>query len=339
MTGETVNLRYGRTRNPLDTSRVAGGSTGGEGALVGSGSTAFGMGSDILGSIRFPAAFCGTVGFKPSSAAVDKSGTWPVVKGFCDSWLTLGPLTRSVRDARLVYDVIARQPLPPAAPPAGLRLVIPRGFPQTFKAACIRQALERAESELLSAGLVRQEHQFAGITKLFLDIPRMIVAEHYDDWLRQLTTVAGERFSVGAELFRQLTRRPSVEPGFFLWLVMGATMRPGEKATQGIIARYRVMRADVQQMLGNDGILLLPTVGMLAPKHGAMNRQSMRPGPNGTVTSMTFCNYCDLPAITIPAWQCADPKTGLPPAVMLACAPGAEARLLDAAMALEAAIS
>ena len=81
MTAESVNPRYGRTRNPLDVDRVAGGSSGGEGALVGSGASVFGVGSDILGSIRIPAAFCGVVGFKPHSGAVDQSGTWPVVTG------------------------------------------------------------------------------------------------------------------------------------------------------------------------------------------------------------------------------------------------------------------
>ena len=128
MTAESTNPRYGRTRNPLDVDRVAGGSSGGEGALVGSGSSVFGVGSDILGSIRIPAAFCGVVGFKPHSGAVDQAGTWPVVTGNTLSWLGLGPLTRSVRDARLVYDVIARQPVPAALPGAG-RMVMPGGFP------------------------------------------------------------------------------------------------------------------------------------------------------------------------------------------------------------------
>ena len=93
------------------------------------------------------------------------------------------------------------------------------------------------------------------------------------------------------------------------------------------------------QLLGSDGILLLPTIGVLAPKHGQMNRASLRPGVNGTVTAMTFCNYMNLPAITVPAWKDPDPETGLVPGVMLASAPGAEAALLDAAAALEEGIS
>ena len=129
MTGESNNLRFGRTNNPLDISRVAGGSSGGEGALVGAGCSVFGVGSDILGSIRIPAAFCGVVGFKPHSGAVETRGTWPVVTGNTRSWLALGPLTRSVRDAQLVYNVIANQPASDVA--SGGRLVAPVGLPSS----------------------------------------------------------------------------------------------------------------------------------------------------------------------------------------------------------------
>lgn len=106
-----------------------------------------------------------------------------------------------------------------------------------------------------------------------------------------------------------------------------------------IIGRYEQARADLYQLLGNKGVLMLPTLGVFAPKHGRMNRASLRPGVNGTVTAMTFCNYMNLPAITVSAWKDPDPETGLVPGVMLACAPGAEAALLDAAAALEAGIS
>jgi len=111
MAGETDNLRYGRTVNPLDPGRTCGGSSGGEAALVASGGSAAGLGSAILGSIRIPAAFCGLVGFKPASGAVSKAGSWPQIGGhFTDSWLCAGPITRTVRDARLMYEVLSGRP-------------------------------------------------------------------------------------------------------------------------------------------------------------------------------------------------------------------------------------
>jgi Asp-tRNA(Asn)/Glu-tRNA(Gln) amidotransferase A subunit family amidase len=88
-------------------------------------------------------------------------------------------------------------------------------------------------------------------------------------------------------------------------------------------------------LLGRDGILLLPTLGTLALPHGQMNKIAMKPGVNGLFTATTFCNYIDLPAITVPAPGFRSPESGLIPGVMLAACPGSEGPLLDAAAALE----
>jgi Asp-tRNA(Asn)/Glu-tRNA(Gln) amidotransferase A subunit family amidase len=99
--------------------------------------------------------------------------------------------------------------------------------------------------------------------------------------------------------------------------------------------RLREARAEVRARLGADGLLVLPTLGLLAPRHGAMNRRSLRPGYNGVMAPTVFCNAMDLPAITVPAPAFRQPGNVRVPGVMLACAPGAEARLFDAALLLE----
>ena len=91
----------------------------------------------------------------------------------------------------------------------------------------------------------------------------------------------------------------------------------------------------MHRRLGADGVLLLPTIGTLAPRHGEMNRLSVRPGLNPVMTPTTLCNYLDLPAVTVPAWRFRDAATGLVPGITLAAAPGAEGPLLAAAAALE----
>ncbi len=337
MAGETENLRYGRTNNPLDPSRTCGGSSGGEGALVASGSSALGVGNDILGSIRIPAAFCGVVGFKPASQAVPKEGIWPQIEGlYMDTWLAVGPITRSVRDARLVYNVIAKRPLPPPRSPRDLRLIIPNPFLMSFKADCIPAALEHAKTVLLMAGMKAEEHAFPHIKQHFLNLQGILAAELFEPLMSQLTTTEGKKLSLIAEAARQLTGRPTIYRGLFQLLAVAPLVRPRRpNRLQQIIETYEAARAQLYEMLGNDGILLLPTLGLLAPPHGQMNRSSLRPGVNGTVTPVTFCNYMNLPAITIPAWSEADRETGLPPGIMLACAPGAEGALLDAAEVLE----
>ncbi|HEX4911336.1 MAG TPA: amidase, partial [Permianibacter sp.] len=339
MTGESSNPRYGRTNNPLDPTRVAGGSSGGEGALVGSGASVFGMGSDMLGSIRIPAAFCGIVGFKPASAAVDKTGTWPKVEGFLDSWLCIGPLTRSVRDARLVYDVIARTPTPAPRELSGLRLLRSTRFPFAVQQACIRDALNAAEQHLLAAGLREETPAFADVSALSFQAPLLILRELGDIW-RALLSRPGDKFNIWRESWRQWRGTGEIDNGFYRWLIQDATLaqvvKPhSARQTQQLVQRFAQAQRHYQSLLGDDGILLLPTLGMVAPKHGEMNRQTLKPGVNRHVTPLLFCNYCDLPAISIPAWRYRDPASGLPAAVMLVCAPGNEGRLLDVAAALE----
>lgn len=337
MTGETRSLRWGVTNNPIDPKRTCGGSTGGEGALVGSGCSPAGLGTDILGSIRIPASFCGIVGFRPASHLVDKTDVWTSGVGYFETWNGIGPLTRSVRDARLIYDVIANAPLPDPQPPAGLRLVLPEDFPRSVRDNVIAGAEQLATRALLDAGLRHEEHSFADVRELFLNIPKIVCGESLPAWKEWLTTADGEPFRTTRELWRQVRRRPTVEPGFFMWFLMEAVMKPAPAAYEALIRMYEKARERYHAMLGDDGILLLPTLGLLAPEHGRMNRASLRPGLNGLFTAHTFVNACDLSAITVPVTRCRDPRTGLTPGVMLACAPGAEARLLDAAAAVEAA--
>ncbi len=341
MAGETENFIYGRTNNPLDESRTAGGSSGGEGALVASGSTALGVGTDLLGSIRIPAAFCGIVGFKPASGAVNKQAIWPDLQGlFLDSWMGVGPLTRSVRDARLVYNVIAETPLPAVQTPRGLHLIVPTQFELEAKADCINAAYVMAQTVLEVAGMVAEERPFPDVKTHFLNLQQMLAAELERPFYDMLTTADGQKFSLAAETLKQVVGRGTIYSGLFQLLAVVPLLKPRKAGRAAeIVQLYEQARAELYQLLGRNGVLLLPTIGVLAPKHGQMNRASLRPGVNGTVTAMTFCNYMNLPAITVPAWKDPDPETGLVPGVMLACAPGAEAALLDAAAALEAGIS
>ncbi|MET0320859.1 MAG: amidase [Duganella sp.] len=339
MTAESTNPRFGRTSNPLDVTRVAGGSSGGEGAIVGSGGAVFGVGSDILGSIRIPAAFCGVVGFKPHSGAVDGRGTWPVVTGNTRSWLGIGPLTRSVRDARLVYDVIARAPVA-AAPPAGGRLVTPHGFALTTREPCIAQALDAARAALLGDGYRDQPHEASEVKKLFLQIPHVILDDFYDGWIRLLSTSGAGPFSPWRELLAQLTGRPTIDAGLFKWMMIAPLMKPrSQSKVDAMAARFADARSRWHALLGADGVMVLPTLGLLAPHHGKMNRLSLKPGVNGLFTAHTLGNYLDLPAMAIPAWKYRDAATGLPPSISVLCAPGAEAALFAAAAKVEAALN
>src|SRR4051812_36997361 len=95
---ESTNPVYGRTNNPYDPTRTAGGSSGGEGSIVGSGASPMGLGADIGGSIRMPAFFCGVFGHKPSGGLVPATGHWPNAERGAQRFLTTGPLCRRAED-------------------------------------------------------------------------------------------------------------------------------------------------------------------------------------------------------------------------------------------------
>lgn len=96
------NVHYGPSRNPLDTDRMTGGSSGGSAAAVAAGFVPVSLGSDTNGSIRVPSSFCGLYGLKPTYGRLPRTGTFP----FVDSIDHLGPFARSTADLALSYDVL-----------------------------------------------------------------------------------------------------------------------------------------------------------------------------------------------------------------------------------------
>jgi len=99
-TGE--NIHDGASRNPHDTSRMSGGSSGGSGTAVASGMVPLALGSDTNGSIRVPSSFCGLFGLKPTYGRLPRNRSFP----FVDSFDHLGPIARTTRDLALAYDAM-----------------------------------------------------------------------------------------------------------------------------------------------------------------------------------------------------------------------------------------
>lgn len=164
-TGE--NSHYGPSRNPRDTTRMSGGSSGGSGAAVAAGEVPLSLGSDTNGSIRVPSSLCGLFGLKPTYGRLSRAGSFP----FVDAFDHLGPIARSTEDLALSFDamqgwdpddpVCTERPAEPTLPRLlegidGLRIAIAGdyfargGEPEAFEAvATVAKALGATRTVVL----------------------------------------------------------------------------------------------------------------------------------------------------------------------------------------------
>uniref|UniRef100_A0A665UE85 Fatty-acid amide hydrolase 1 n=1 Tax=Echeneis naucrates TaxID=173247 RepID=A0A665UE85_ECHNA len=100
------NPIYGQTRNPCNLQKTSGGSSGGEGALIGGGGSLLGLGSDIGGSIRIPASFCGICGFKPTTGRLSSNGVKPIYRGQKSVFSSAGPMAKDVESLALCMQAL-----------------------------------------------------------------------------------------------------------------------------------------------------------------------------------------------------------------------------------------
>lgn len=174
MGSSTETSCYGPTRNPLDTKRVPGGSSGGPAAAVAAGMVPYSLGSDTGGSVRQPASLCGIVGFKPTYGTVSRNG----LIAMASSLDVIGPLTKTVADARIVYNAIsAYDEYDATCVPLSTRqeyqsrihskrkvIGVPRKFLE-------QDGIDKEVLEVFERGLEKMKHQ--GYTVVDIDIPNI----------------------------------------------------------------------------------------------------------------------------------------------------------------------
>jgi aspartyl-tRNA(Asn)/glutamyl-tRNA(Gln) amidotransferase subunit A len=159
MGGSTENSAFGPTKNPLDLTRVPGGSSGGSAAAVSMGAVPIAIGTDTGGSVRQPASYCGVVGFKPTYGAVSRYGL--IAMG--SSLDQAGPLTNTVEDAEIVHEImrgldsydattIADDTYPTVPLKETYTFGVPRSFLQSGVDADVLELFEKKIAELIALG-------------------------------------------------------------------------------------------------------------------------------------------------------------------------------------------
>ena len=143
----TENPHFGRTQNPWDPMRIAGGSSGGSGAAVAAGFADIALGTDTLGSIRIPSALCGVVGIRPATGTFSLEGIVPLALGLD----TVGPLARDMATVRAAYAVLADANPERRAPERVCRL---RGGGWERVSAEVRNGLDALVDGLRTRGVI-----------------------------------------------------------------------------------------------------------------------------------------------------------------------------------------
>jgi aspartyl-tRNA(Asn)/glutamyl-tRNA(Gln) amidotransferase subunit A len=309
---------FGPARNPHDPDRSPGGSSGGSAASIVAGMALASVGTDTGGSIRIPAAACGTVGLKPTFGEVSAEGVVPLSRSLDH----VGPLAASVKDAHLVYHALLGDATPrplAAAPVRGLRLAVLRGYFSEVMDDEVRAAFEQALERLRAGG--------AQIRDVEIRHARDIAPVYLHAGLAEAAAYHATTIGKTPELYTAPVR---------LRLEMGHHILAEDyvRAERG----REVLRREVDAALAEQDALVLPTLPIPAPLIGANSVTiggSKEPVRSLMLRMTQLFNLTGHPAISLP---CGQTSTGLPCALQIAGPRAQTDALLAIALACEATL-
>lgn len=293
----TDNEAYGTTQNPHRGGLTPGGSSGGSGAAVAAGLCDAALGTDTLGSVRIPAAYCGVYGLKPTNGLVDSDGLVALAARLdC-----IGPLARSVADLGRVMAVLA--PLGDAAPVARVAVL---GAVDTVECApAVLAALAAAEAALTGLGIA-----VAHVATPGLDLKAARTGGFIEAAREAGVIFAGDRTSGGTS------------GRFDALLDYGANATEAQREAGE--AAMLTAAAAMHDVLAAHDVIMLPTAPQAAFAHGW--------APVNQADFTALANIAGLPALSLPAgWS----EDGLPVAVQIIGRAGSEAMLLALAAELD----
>ena len=279
----TTSTTFGPARNPWDTDRICGGSSGGSGCTAAADLVPGTLGSDTAGSIRIPSCFCGVTGLRPSIGLVSNRGVVPV------SWTfdTVGPIARSAADCAHILDALAaraaaRQSLSDGIKDTWIGVVVTL-FEQGIHPP-IAAAVSDAVAELVGLGSTRADVEIplsdeAGTIQQALMLPEAAAA--HLKWLR--------------------TRLRDYDPDVRARLLTGLLM-PSTAYVTGKRAR-RLYVEGVKEIFESVDLLVAPTMPILPPRIGA---DTVTIGSEEVPYRLTFIRFLSpwscagLPAVSVP---------------------------------------
>ncbi|XP_050821483.1 fatty-acid amide hydrolase 2 isoform X1 [Gopherus flavomarginatus] len=278
---ESSNKVYGRTNNPYDLQRIVGGSSGGEGCVLGAACSVIGVGSDIGGSIRMPAFFNGVFGHKPTTGVVPNDGQFPNALGVRTEFLCTGPMCRYAEDLEPMLRVMA-------GPGVRKLKLDEKVLLEKVKFYCMEHDggsvfVSPVDREILQAQRKVVEHleTQCGVQVQYVTIHKMKYA--FQIWSAMMSSCDSD--GQEAQLFTDLLGDHG-KPVWPLWELMKwflgmslhtipaialalteklMKLNPGGNAK--LVSMGHNLRTEMMNLLGTDGMLLYPSHPIVAPKH------------------------------------------------------------------------
>jgi fatty acid amide hydrolase 2 len=332
---ETINPVYGITRNPYDLARTTGGSSGGQAALIAAEGSPFGLGTELAGSIRMPAFYCGVYGHVPTHGDLPIEGIAPLSDrypttpgGFRNPYFSVGPLSRRAEDLRLLWDVLSKNKKPKTIPSWKEKKIYILTNPKINGA-------ERTHSSISNC-VKRAGDYFADQGARVEEFPEAFFFDAFEIWVNCLSDISkmklsqffGGEKSINAlqELALCAIQKPRYSlPTILLCLAeqLGMFRAKSASAEQDL----QKLKRKFQEKLGN-GLLLLPTQPHSAPKH---YRAFLRPENIGYTC---LFNLFQCPVTSVPMGF---DELGLPIGLQCVAQPGKDLLTIEAACLLETA--
>lgn len=336
---QTFNSLYGTTNNPWDVARTPGGSSGGAAAALASGVTALEIGSDIGGSLRTPASFCGVCSHKPTWGVVSQIGHVPPRPGALSERdiNVVGPMARSARDLRLLLSVLEPGSLAKAQTPPdlrGLRVGLWLEQPQFVLDAPVKAAVEGLARELAAQGAHVEPVSNPVDVDALLSAYRMLLASVLAEDMPPARQRAMQRMRGPAKMAKAWGAGPDSWAGLTLdytashldWMAANET-----RARLG---------AQAHDFFGRFDILVAPVgpVAAFPHDHRPFQRRTLTLSDGAKAPYLAMLRWIalasalGLPATVVPAGRTPD---GLPVGVQLIGPRGGDGRNLAIAQAIE----
>ncbi len=333
---ETSNTFYGRTRNPYNPDRIVGGSSGGEGAIIGAGASPFGLGSDIGGSIRMPSFFNGIFGHKPSGGLVPNTGQFPNAENEALFYLNIGPMARRAEDLmpllRLIagpdgQDPVCREiPLgdPETVNISTLRVISVPDNGRTPVSRDLREAQKKATQYLSTRGASVKEMRIEELKSSLAIWSSMLTAAEGTPF--GVLMGNGKRINALLELLKWALRVSEHTFPAIMLSIFERFTELNRKKMERFVEEGRNLRKQLEELMGENGVILYPPYSRPAPRH----HMPLLTPFHWVYTAIV--NVMGFPATQVPLGLNRD---GLPVGVQVIAAHGNDHLAIAVAMELE----